>query len=563
MASWDPLTGGSPGGEPAPNPNPRVAPAPGMPLQDSTGEGSKGGGSRALGGGKMGLGGGPLARTGGGLFDDGPVVQTTAPLASRPAPSTAAAPHRPAQPPPQQRLAAQPAGASNDPMHAPSGVRPPMPPPGNPQIGHSKPGSMLASPAMHPLAAPTAAVQAIGTPVHGHGPTGQSASPMTPAGARPPPPSPMTPQPPPVPLPDPEQMMAEFLGRQVARRVTMQPDKVSQDIDGLRKLAEARSWRALMQLSQQLLADKPAPPPPVAVPGAVPPGESGDEAGVVERGKISTARLSYLEIAAFRVAALLQMRNYRAAHEELSRLASLDDVPLWTGQDGRPTVGVALRVLEAEVRNAMGQRRQAIDNLYLLLTSVKSMLSKSEDGGEDEGGGAAAAAGAGRSDESGAGKEAGLSLLQAQGPKRAILQQQRRTITVALVSQHIESGDYASARALLEERPCHVESDDKDAETQGWDAAFGWALVRLHVHFGSLPAAEQALADCEQRDPETANGVRAHRLVCLCSRFTASHDQDPAACCVRCAVCGVRCAVCCKQRSDTASPHRMGMRLVS
>lgn len=302
--------------------------------------------------------------------------------------------------------------------------------------------------------------------------------------------------------------MAEFLGRQIARRVTMQPDKVSQDIDGLRKLAEARSWRALMQLSQQLLADKPAPLPPVAVPGAVPP-ESGDAAGVIERGKINTARLSYLEIAAFRVAALLQMRNYRAAHEELSRLGALDDVPLWTGQDGRPTVGVALRVLEAEVRNAMGQRRQAIDSLYLLLTSVKSMLSKNEDEGEDEGGGAAAAAGAGRSDESGAGKEAGLSLLQAQGPKRAILQQQRRTITVVLVSQHIESGDYASARALLE-RPCHVESDDKDAERQGWDAAFGWALVRLHVHFGSLPAAEQALADCEQRDPETAKGVHAH-----------------------------------------------------
>ena len=41
---------------------------------------------------------------------------------------------------------------------------------------------------------------------------------------------------------------------------------------------------------------------------------------------------------------------------------------------------------------------------------------------------------------------------------------------------------------------------------QSWDAAFGWALVRLHVHFGALPAAERALATCALRDPEGTRG---------------------------------------------------------
>ena len=48
------------------------------------------------------------------------------------------------------------------------------------------------------------------------------------------------------------------------------------------------------------------------------------------------------------------------------------------------------------------------------------------------------------------GKEGGLSLLQTQGHGVEGLRQQQRAIVAALVAQHIESGDYASARALLE-----------------------------------------------------------------------------------------------------------------
>jgi len=328
-------------------------------------------------------------------------------------------------------------------------------------------------------------------------------------------------------------MMVEFLGRPVARRVALQADQVSRDADGVRKLAEARSWRALMQLSQQLLADRPKEFPSSATAAAAP-AAANDPATTPGRDNESAIRLSHLEISAFRVAALLQLRNFRGAHEELSRLGSLDDVSLWTGQDANAPLGIALRVLEAEVRNAMGQRRQAIDSLYLLLNSVRTILSSSKDVDMDEGdqeGGGGGGDDAPTADDAcfgkdtrtqDAGQDAGLALLRLQGPRRLVVQQQQRIIISVLVAQHIEGGDYASARALLEP-PAAGEGTPQEAAAT-WDSAFGWALVRLHVHFGSLPAAEQALAVCEQRDPVAAKGACC---LWLPNPYTLNPTQTP------------------------------------
>ena len=217
--------------------------------------------------------------------------------------------------------------------------------------------------------------------------------------------------------------------------------------------------------------------------------------------RVDVARVQYLEIAAFRIAGLLQLRNVRVAHEELSRLGSLHDLALWRGDTWG--TAVALRVIEAEVKSAVGQRRQAVDLLYVLLSSVRSLLASLE----RVGAGGVGAEGGGAKEKEQLGEDAGLALLHTAGAgNTALLVQQERAVIAALVSQHIESGDYASARALLEPR--------RDARGflasggDGWHAAFGWALVRLHVHFGSLPAAEQALATCEERDPEAAKGLR-------------------------------------------------------
>ena len=245
------------------------------------------------------------------------------------------------------------------------------------------------------------------------------------------------------------------------------------------------------------------------------------------QARVDVARVQYLEIAAFRIAGLLQLRNVRSAHEELSRLGSLQDLASWEG-DAWGTA-VALRIIEAEVKSAVGQRRQAVDLLYLLLSSVRTLLAtpcdgKSgagplrDEGAQARGGGGTQDGNDGDTSSGGAttdsvkdkekeklGEDAGLTLLQTPGASStALLVQQERAVICALVSQHIESGDYASARALLE--PRRDERGAVAAGGDGWDAAFGWALVRLHVHFGSLPAAEKALSTCKQRDPEAAKG---------------------------------------------------------
>jgi len=174
----------------------------------------------------------------------------------------------------------------------------------------------LAMPA-HPLAAPQTATYAPKT----HGGMVQHASPMTPAGTRPaappPPLTPQVPQVPQVPVPqvpqaDPEKMAAEFLGRSVAKRTVIQASQVSQDVAGLRLLAAARSWRALLQLAQQLLAGKTLTPPPSAV-SATAAAPAGDSKLDAAKAKLDTARALYLEIAAFRIAGLLQIRNVRYA----------------------------------------------------------------------------------------------------------------------------------------------------------------------------------------------------------------------------------------------------------
>jgi len=170
----------------------------------------------------------------------------------------------------------------------------------------------MPQPVAHPLAAPPTATYA----PRKHGGDMQHASPMTPAGTRSaPPPSPLTPQVPQVPqVPqaDPEKMAAEFLGRSVARRTVIQASQVSQDVAGLRLLAAARSWRALLQLAQQLLADKTLPPPPSAA-SATAAAPAGDSELDAAKAKLDTARALYLEIAAFRIAGLLQIRNVRYA----------------------------------------------------------------------------------------------------------------------------------------------------------------------------------------------------------------------------------------------------------
>ena len=188
-------------------------------------------------------------------------------------------------------------------------------------------------PASHPLAAPTAASHTPATPVQIHSPSIPAGSARTAA-----------PAPESIPLPtqiaeaDPEEMMAKFLGRHIPKRLPLQPHQVSKDVQGLRELAAARSWRALLQLSQQLLADTNLPAsslaasslpdtsatspsqPATAATAAATEGiaASEDEAAA----KVRASRELYLEIAAFRVAGLVQMRNVRGAHEELERVAS-------------------------------------------------------------------------------------------------------------------------------------------------------------------------------------------------------------------------------------------------
>ena len=264
-----------------------------------------------------------------------------------------------------------------------------------------------------------------------------------------------------------------------------------------------------VQLSSLLQAQKSATP---AAKGGV--GTPAEAATATEKeetehanegtGKVQDERMEYLEIAAFRVAALLQMRNFRGAHEEMSRLGALSDVPLWGRDGGRG--GLALRVLEAEVRNAMGQRRQAIDILYAVLTSVRARRAEIQS--------ALGEAGGSRGDDALDGDErpagmAGLSLLGVGGEQEdlKLLTKQQRTVTAALVAQHVEAGDYASARALLEDSLTMSASADGPATGESVDTAFCWALVRLHCHFGSVTAAERALAQCIACDAKAAMGV--------------------------------------------------------
>ena len=225
-----------------------------------------------------GLGGGPLSRAG--LFDEGPLVQTAAPLASRPPPPPTPAPPDQRATLPEHSLPQSAPAASErqvDSAAAASqgarGVRaplPPGPPPGHPPP-HAKPAFAPAPPVQqpppvaqqaaqhplatqpsHPLAHPLAAPKS-GT---GDGPTtplphGQSqqhpyGSPATPSGVQAPPCTPQTPMPA---MPNADEMMKEFLGRDVARPAVLLHTQVSQDLAGMRALAAARSWRAVLQVS--------------------------------------------------------------------------------------------------------------------------------------------------------------------------------------------------------------------------------------------------------------------------------------------------------------------------
>jgi hypothetical protein len=183
-------------------------------------------------------------------------------------------------------------------------------------------------PASHPLAAPTAASHTPATPVH-QAHIQQIHSPSIPAGSeRTAAPALSAAPPEPIPLPtqiaeaDPEEMMAKFLGRNIPKRHPLQPHQVSQDVQGLRELAAARSWRALLQLSQQLLAET-----NLAVSSLTTAATAAATEGIAASeneaaAKVRASRELYLEIAAFRVAGLVQMRNVRGAHEELERVAS-------------------------------------------------------------------------------------------------------------------------------------------------------------------------------------------------------------------------------------------------
>jgi hypothetical protein len=76
----------------------------------------------------------------------------------------------------------------------------------------------------------------------------------------------------------------------------------------------------------------------------------------------------------------------------------------------------------------------------------------------------------------------------------------------------MEGGDYTAASALLQQpantRPSvDAVSSGAGGACESWDAAFGWALVRLYVHLGSLAAAQEALAVCEERDPLRSQGL--------------------------------------------------------
>ena len=80
------------------------------------------------------------------------------------------------------------------------------------------------------------------------------------------------------------------------------------------------------------------------------------------------------------------------------------------------------------------------------------------------------------------------------------------------VAMEMEGGDYTAASALLQQPPNTRPSVDAVSSAAGgacesWDAAFGWGLVRLYVHLGSLAAAQDALAVCEERDPLRSQGL--------------------------------------------------------
>ncbi len=89
------------------------------------------------------------------------------------------------------------------------------------------------------------------------------------------------------------------------------------------------------------------------------------------------------------------------------------------------------------------------------------------------------------------------------------------------VAMEMDGGDYTAASALLQQPPAspllqqppntcpsvHAVSSAAGGACESWDAAFGWALVRLYVHLGSLAAAQEALAVCEERDPHRSQGL--------------------------------------------------------
>ena len=125
------------------------------------------------------------------------------------------------------------------------------------------------------------------------------------------------------------------------------------DVRALHALARQGSWRAVLDKTKAALAPTGSNP------------SSSHLAGTA--ASLSAAGSpAWLSLKAYQILALVKLRTYGAAADELKLLGNLDDPRYNTAPDGSSAVPHALRVVAAELPRLLGQPARTVDALYEL-----------------------------------------------------------------------------------------------------------------------------------------------------------------------------------------------------
>lgn len=201
------------------------------------------------------------------------------------------------------------------------------------------------------------------------------APPQNPSSAAAPPPPSSSPIPPPLQArrPQPWKPSAVFEHLPPPPFVKISAEGIaSGDIRGLHALARQGSWHAVLDKTKAALA---------------PTGSNPNLSGLAAASQVGTQALgspTWLSLKAYQILALVKLRTYRAADDELKALGDLDDPRYNTAVDGSSAVPHALRVLAAELPWLLGQPARSVDMLYELSDRCAREIAAAEGEGSAE-----------------------------------------------------------------------------------------------------------------------------------------------------------------------------------